>query len=449
MSDETRQLGQFISDLRDREIPGAVRERLRYLVLDNFASGYLGGRQSCYRIAAEVMTELGGGGSSHIFGYPVGFDISRASLLNGIAIGAFETDHPTFGSHAGGAVFPAVLALGEALGSSGDTVMRALAAGYEVNSRVAAAQTNLAEQVRGFHNPGISGPFASAAACSLLLGLDLDRTLAALGIAGSHSAGLIEYVWTGAMTKRIHLGRAAQSGLESALLAEAGLSGPPTILEGEYGYLQAYPPGPRVENLVDGLGTRWLLEETRVKPYPGHGTAQAFIPVLDAWRSRGIDPRRIDGIVITTSEQGTEKRFQDPAPDSVLGAQYSMPFMTALAIVRGVDGLIELNENVLDDDLLRHLAARVTITEDQRFTGNVIAAGGEIAVEVAGEVEVMAAPGIPRLSLEALRDLCRSKLERYAEGVVAPERVAKIEDLVEHLEELGAIGELTELAFAT
>ena len=278
-----------------------------------------------------MIAELGGSGSSRVFASAIGLDISRASLLNGVAIGAFETDHPDAGAHAGGAVFPAVLALGDSIGASGEAVMRALIAGYEVNSRIAVAQTNKAEQLRGFHNPGISGPLASAAACSLLLGLSLEQTLSALGIAASHSGGLIEYVWTGAMTKRLHLGRAAQMGLESALLARRGFTGPPTILEGEYGYLQAFSPQPITPSLVEDLGSRWLLEETRVKSFPGHGTAQPFVPVLAEWRSSGIDPRRIDRIEITTSEQGTEQRFGDSSPDSVLGAQYSLPFMTALA----------------------------------------------------------------------------------------------------------------------
>jgi 2-methylcitrate dehydratase PrpD len=445
--EETRQLGEFIVGLATASIPASVRERLRYLTLDNLASGYIGSQQSCYRIAHTVMADLGGNGSSHVFGSSLGLDISRASLLNGVAIGAFETDHPNAGAHAGGAVFPAVLALGDSIGASGEVVMRALIAGYEVNSRIAVAQTNKAEQVRGFHNPGISGPLASAAACSLLLDLSLQQTLSALGIAASHSGGLIEYVWTGAMTKRLHLGRAAQMGLESALLARQGFTGPPTILEGEYGYLQAFSPQPITSSLVEDLGSRWLLEETRVKSFPGHGTAQPFAPVLAEWRSRGLDPRRIDSIEVTTSEQGTEERFGNSSPDSVLGAQYSLPFMTALAIVHGIDGLIELTEEVLSDELLQRVASRVTVAGDERFQGKGIEAGGEVAIVLDGHREVLPAPGLPSLSLQAMRVLCESKLERYAKGVVPPERIAEIEAIVEHFEEMTNVSELAKLVF--
>jgi 2-methylcitrate dehydratase PrpD len=447
MAGETRQLAEFILDLQEGEIPEDVRARLRCLVLDNVAAGYLGSRQSCHRIAAKVVKELGGTGASPVFGPYDPLDISRAALLNGVAIGAFECDHTTFGAHAGGVVFPAVVALAHSLGSSGEEVMRALVAGYEVNCRVAAAQTNLAEQVRGFHNPGISGTFASAAACALLLDLSFDETLAALGIAGSSSAGLVEYVWTGAMTKRIHEGRAAQLGLEAALLAQQGFTGPPTVLEGEYGYLQAFSPQPIVAKLTDGLGSKWVLEDTRVKPFPGHGTMQPFAPVLDAWRQGGIDPLQIEHIHLTTSEQGSEERFHDPLPRSLLGAQYSMPFMTAVITVLGTNGLIELNEELMDDDVLRSVAAKVSIDSDERFQGNVISAGGEIEIAVNGRTELLVAPGVPKLSLPDLWSLCSEKLERYAVGIAPEDTVQQIQATTEQLEHLSDFKELVALIF--
>lgn len=447
MAHETRQLAEFILDLRAGVIPERVRSRMRCLVLDNIASGVLGSRQSCHKIATTVVTGLGGAGNSPIFGPYSSVDISRAALLNGVAIGAFECDHTTFGAHAGGAVFPAALALAASLNSSGEDLMRALVVGYEVNSRVAAAQTNLAEQVRGFHNPGISGTFGSAAACALLLGLPLEETLAALGIAGSSSAGLVEYVWTGAMTKRLHEGRAAQLGLESALLAERGFTGPPTVLEGEYGYLNAFSPEPLISKLVDGLGDEWVLEDTRVKPFPGHGTAQPFAPVLDIWRQGGPEATQIEKIHLRTSEQGTEDRFHEVAPTSLLGAQYSMPFMTAVAIVAGTDGLIELDEHAMDDELLRALASKVSVIADARFRGNVISAGGEIEITVHGKTERLLAPGLPKHALPDLWSLCLGKLERYAQAVPHNSMVGQIGHAVSELERLENINELTDLIF--
>src|SRR5207253_1656893 len=104
-----------------------------------------------------------------------------------------------------------------------------------------------------FHNPAVNGPYGAAAATGLLLHLDQPTLLNAFGIAGSHSAGVVEFAWEGAMTKRLHLGRAAQWGLESALLAKKGFTGPSTIIEGPYGFFHAYSPRPKPERLLDGL----------------------------------------------------------------------------------------------------------------------------------------------------------------------------------------------------
>ena len=447
MADETRQLAQFIVDLRAADLRAELRERMRYLVLDSLASAYLGSRKSSYRIALRVVTKLAGRGAAHVFGYEEGLDVARASFLNGVAIGAFETEHSTTGAHSGGAVLPAILALGDALGSSGSLVMTALVAGYEANVRVAAAQTYAAEEVRGFHGPGISGPFGSAAGCSVLLGLSLEQTLSALGIAGSHSAGLSEYRSSGAMTKRIHLGRAAQSGIESALLASAGLTGPPTILEGDYGYLQAYSPEPATERLTEGLGARWLMEQIRIKPFPACRVAQPFIAAIGAWRSQGVDPRRIETILVKTSKQGREDRYRQPSANSVLDAQYSLPFMISVVLARGIDGVIDLDEEGLTDPFLHRLAARVTIEEDARFLGPVIDSGGEVTVVLDGSSESVSVPGIAPNSLQEMRGLVRSKLERYAQGLLDSERIAKIEETVDFLEELSDIGQLTRLVF--
>jgi 2-methylcitrate dehydratase PrpD len=123
-----------------------------------------------------------------------------------------------------------VLAVCDSEGLDGKAFLTALALGFEVSARIARTAVGL-ESTRGFHNPGTQGPFGAAAAVGKLYGLDQETLTNALGIAGSGSAGLLEFAWTGADTKRLHLGRASQLGLESALLAQKGFRGPPTVLE--------------------------------------------------------------------------------------------------------------------------------------------------------------------------------------------------------------------------
>src|SRR5262249_14228148 len=133
------------------------------------------------------------------------------------------------------------------------------------------------ETVRGFHNPGTQGPFGAAAAVGRLFGFDEERLTSAMGIAGSSSAGLLEFAWSGGDTKRLHLGRASQLGLESALLAREGVRGPETVLEGRSGYFNAFSTPPRIETLVDGLGTRWFIEPPSLKSYATYVTHQGVV----------------------------------------------------------------------------------------------------------------------------------------------------------------------------
>src|SRR5207253_5990992 len=129
---------------------------------------------------------------------------------NGVLIGAFECE-PLTGSHASGTVLPAALAVCQRERCDGATFLTALALGFEVSARIARTAVGL-ETVRGFHNPGTQGPFGAAAAVGKLYGFDEARLTDALGIAGSSSAGLLEFAWSGGDTKRLHLGRAAPLG---------------------------------------------------------------------------------------------------------------------------------------------------------------------------------------------------------------------------------------------
>src|SRR6185503_20163047 len=199
------------------------------------------------RIVAAIRA-LGGTPEASVVHADWRTDVSRAAFANGVLIGAFECE-PLTGSHASGTVLPAALAICEGERLGGAAFLTALAVGFEVSARIARTAIGL-ETVRGFHNPGTQGPFGAAAAIGKLYDLDEGRLVDALGIAGSSSAGLLEFAWSGGDTKRLHLGRASQLGLESALLARAGVRGPARVLEGRSGYFNAFSTPPRMEALL-------------------------------------------------------------------------------------------------------------------------------------------------------------------------------------------------------
>src|SRR5919202_4897506 len=257
----SRELASFVANTTYADLPDGLRERARVYVLDNLAAGFVGSVQPWSGMVADTVQHLGGTPQASVFRRAWRTDVSRAALVNGVMMGAFEVEHIGHAAHPSATVFPAALAVAEHKQLDGRAFLTALLLGYEVVCRVGAAQTRATEVERGFHNPGVNGAFGAAAAVGKLFGLDEERLAWALGIAGSHACGLVEFVHEAAMTRRAHPGRAAQLGLESALLAGAGFTGPTTVLEGRYGYLQAYSPRSQPERLVAGLGREWLASE--------------------------------------------------------------------------------------------------------------------------------------------------------------------------------------------
>src|SRR5262249_20724930 len=153
---------------------------------------------------AMTVRELGGTPQASVINRDWRTDISRATLVNGVMLGAFEAEHVGHAAHPSASVFPAALAVAESCRVDGKAFVQAMLLGCEVVCRVGAAQTRATEDERGFHNPGVNGVFGAAAAVGKLLGLEAAELTSALGVAGSHACGLIEFVFEGAMTKRLH-----------------------------------------------------------------------------------------------------------------------------------------------------------------------------------------------------------------------------------------------------
>jgi 2-methylcitrate dehydratase PrpD len=440
----TRTLAEFASRTRYEDLPRALVERAKVYVLDNLATGFVGAGQPWTRIVAGLAQSFGGRADASVFGAGERCDVSRAALVNGTAIGAFELEHIGYSTHPSATVFPAALALAERDHRDGRAFLTGLLAGYEVVCRIGRAQTPAVERERGFHNPAANGPFGAAAAAGSLLGLG-DRELAsALGIAGSSAGGLTEFVWEGAMTKRLHMGRAAQLGLESALLAQRGFTGPSTVLEGRYGYFAAFSPRPALERLLSGLGETWLAEDLSVKAYPCHITGQAVAHALQHYRARrGRAPDEIKAVTIAAGPRLLEERYWDRAPRTVLGAQYSLPYTAALALTGDLMSADAFSKRALEDPAVRALARRIA-PRPEAAGGNdadvARALDADITIETADGPETLAAPDFPGAPSRPLDlDGAAEKFRRYTGQLVDPPRAREIIDMVRGLDRLADV----------
>ena len=446
--DETRELARFAAGTKFEDLPTEVVEKSKVYVLDNLACGFLGSVQPWSKIVIELVREAGGKEEASMFNQPWQADISRAALVNGVMIGAFEVEHVGHVSHPSGTVFPAAFATAERGHSDGKAFILALALGYEAVCRIGEAQTGATERERGFHNPAVNGPFGAALAVGKLLGLDAPMLANAMGIAGSHACGLVEFAWEGAMTKRLHLGRASQLGLESALMAGNGFTGPTTILEGQYGYFQAYSPRPQVERLLADLGNEWLMLTLIMKPYGCHLHCQAIVHGIQEFKKlKPIDPGTITGVEVIGNPQAMEGRHLNSEPTNLLGGQYSVPFTIAVALCRDMSNPLVYNEETLWDPVVRELAKKVKARGDaERFGKYAFDPAAEIFIEVAGERHTIYVEDFKGSLQQPLNfDETCEKFHRYTQTMVEKTRVDEIQELVRDLDRLPDIAQLARL----
>jgi 2-methylcitrate dehydratase PrpD len=236
----------------------------------------------------------------------------------------------------------------------------------ELACRIAAAG-HPATRNRHFHNTPLGGVFGAAAAACVLRGLTVAETANALGIAGSHAGGLFEFLGDSAEVKRFHPGKAARDGIAAADLAAAGLTGPTTVLEGTDGYFAAYAGQVGEawfpERVRDGLGERWVLLDTYVKPYPCcrhvHGAIDGALALR---REHGIDPAEIVAVRVETFAIAARHAGTDL--DTVLQAQLSLPYTVAVALAHGAVTLTDFEAAARSDAAVRALMDRVVVTVD-------------------------------------------------------------------------------------
>jgi 2-methylcitrate dehydratase PrpD len=432
---ETRTLARFVVETQFTHLPRSLVDNCKIAVLDAIGAGLVGAQQPWAQRIVAVVRALGGAPEASVIHQDWRTDVARTALANGVLIGAFECE-PLTGSHASGTVLPAALAVSQRERLDGAAFLTALAVGFEVSARLARTAVGL-ETVRGFHNPGTQGPFGAAAAVGKLYGLDDERLTSALGIAGSSSAGLLEFAWSGGDTKRLHLGRASQLGLESALLARQGVRGPATVLEGRYGYFNAFSTPPRMERLLEGLGVAWAIEPPWLKSYATHVTHQGVVEAIQAFkREYPLDPRTITRLVIRGAPRIMEERHSARAPEDVLGGQYSLPFTTAVALTRDMSNPLVYDAAAVADPIVRDLARRIELEplpEAPHDTPGVWPA--EIVIECAGQRHTLStrpykgSPPNPFTWAEA-----GEKFRRYTASILGAPQAAAIVDAVGGLE---------------
>lgn len=356
-------LGQFAAELAFTDIPSPVVERAKDCIIDTVAAARFGAQFPWSRMVVDYATRYGSGGPCSIIGTDVRVHAPCAALANGVHIHAFEQDgghYPSVGAHGGASVLPAVLATCEETNSDGKTAITAFVAGCEVMFRIGAASHHSPEKL-GFHAPGLTGAYGASVAAGKVLGHNAEQLCHALGIAGSLSSGLLAFSKSrqGGMVKRLHLGRASESGILAARLAGSGYTGPETVLEGKFGFLEVYCRDAEPALLTKDLHKDWATLRTMLKQYACQGHTHTSIQSL---RGLMAEHAFAGDDVSHVLVEGTDRLISHhniPEPGDIMQAQYSVPFCVALALFRDPADPNSFTRNALDDPAIRAACRRV------------------------------------------------------------------------------------------
>lgn len=335
--DASRKLARHVAELNYARLPQAAVHAFRRALLDYLACAVAGSRSEAARAVYDYLQSWDRSGEACVVGTPARLAACNAAFVNGTATHSLDFDDGmTRGSvHPAGGIFPALLAMAEKLGSSAEDFIVAGVAAYDVTLRIAATVHPHTSR-RGFHNTPTAGVFGAAAGAARLLHLDAATTLNALGIAGSFSGGLRAYLQDGAEVKRLHPGKAARDGITCAELARRGITGASQVIEGRYGFINAFTDSNADwERLTGALGERYEICSVYFKPYPACRHFHAALDAVRAIRGRkGFDLSHIAGIEIGLYEVGAAGHDHKRA-DNLLEAQMSAPVTTALALAFG------------------------------------------------------------------------------------------------------------------
>ena len=370
----SKALATFASELKISDIPQEVIARTEDLLVDWFGSAIAGKGARPVEAITQFAQTMGGfnatnPGSAEILISRTNSSPFLAALANAAASHVAEQDDVHNGSvfHPATVVFPAALATAQTIGASGEDLLVAAVAGYEVGIRVGEFLGR--SHYKTFHTTGTAGTLAAAAAVGHLLKLNPNQMLHAFGSAGTQSAGLWEFLRDAADSKQLHTAHAASTGLMSAYLAQSGFTGAAHILEGKQGLAAGMSSDADPSKLIDRLGSRWTIAETSFKYHAScrhtHPAADALLQVMLAHHLKPSDIAKVETLV----HQGAIDVLgpvTDPA--TVHQSKFSMGTVLALIAHYQFAGLQEFDQH-FHDQAICAFRDRVTMILDPEVDG--------------------------------------------------------------------------------
>ena len=352
------ELAEFVAGHRAGSLPGPARDMLSLLITDMIGATAAGLDSRLAQAARSAAKAIYGLGPSGVWLTDGSLSIAGAAMANAAAASALDIDdgHRGAAGHAGAGIIPAVFAVAQALGSSDETILDALALGYDIALRVGTARPTPTIET---YSSGRWVNYGVAAAAGRLMGLDAGQHAHAMAIAGaegpiSFPSGSSKY--QGSTVKEV-IPPAVVAGLTGAFRAQAGATGPRDLLDRDDRFVRSV--------LTGGLGTHWWLQDCYLKPYAACRYMHAAIDAILALRQPG---KPILSLRIETFQRGLGLA-NERAPTTLEGGQYSYYFSCALAALHGAAALHPVDPAMLRDPQVLELASRIELSAHDDFAG--------------------------------------------------------------------------------
>lgn len=450
MDDISHKIGEYISKVHFEDISPAAIVSAKKSTLDTISAMLAGSTAPGIDTIVSLSKSWEGAQEAHLVGFGDKLPAPLAVWCNASMGRALEIDdcldflpvHPSVSA------VPALLALGELRGGlSGKDYLTALAVGQDLITRMGLAVRQTFIQSGRNNMFKIFGP---TAALSRAMGFGPDKAQNALGIAFSFAVGDGQCFLDGALTARLQQGIVAQGAFLSALLSSKGFKGAQDFLLGDYGYLRAFEPNPRLEYLTQGLGKEFLGERITIKPFSScRGTHAAIDLALSFRTETKIDAHLIKHITIRTSPEIfrllAHPREVRIMPDSAPDAQFSIQFTVAASLMRGDFFLKELEPDSYKNKDILDLARRIYVDPDPSLRTDM--AVGRTVMEIESEGfpawknELEMALGSPLRPMKY--EQCVEKFMKCADFSIHPIEKARLKQLIDLVFELEEVPDIS------
>ena len=440
----TRYLAEQARTLTYEAIPGDIRAWARQCILDYVGCAIAGASDELTEILLAELSEQGGQGTASVFGHGAKLPAASAAIVNGAASHALDFDDVNLAmpGHPSVAILPALLALAEERGFTGQQVLTAFVAGYELQCRIGRVIAPGHYDGLGFHSTATVGSFGSAAACAHLLGLDEEKFVRALGIAGTQAAGLKSQF--GTMCKPLHAGKASYHGLMAAKLAMRGFTSRDDILECRQGFASTHSPDFHPERVVDVPPHGWYIRNNLFKYHAACYMVHSSIESARKLREQhGVTPDKIDRISVRL-EESSDRICNIPAPRTGLEAKFSLRLASAMGLA-GIDTgrLGTYSEEVATDPSLVALREKVSL-DFQTGIPNTFAEMSLVLTD-GSTLTARHDSGIPAEDTAAQGKRLEQKFLGLVDPVLGVEKANAIIGLIRDFDRLATVNELAAL----